>query len=106
MENLCQARLERSQRGGLFIVGILSHLDALLDLPMSEAIVPLHLPDRMVDALLEAKGPYARYLDLAKACERFDQERVEQAARSTDLTVMEVNLAHVNALIWSESLEM
>jgi EAL and modified HD-GYP domain-containing signal transduction protein len=105
MENLGSERLERSQRGGLFIVGILSHLDALLDMSLADAIAPLRLPESMVEALLESKGPYAPYLDLAKACERFDQVAVERLADAMGLTASAVNLAHVNALIWSETLE-
>ncbi|HEX8980156.1 MAG TPA: HDOD domain-containing protein [Parasulfuritortus sp.] len=105
MENLGAERLDRSLRGGLFIVGILSQLDALLDMPLAEAVVPLHLPAPMAEALLEGKGPYAPYLILARACENFDQEAVERQAQSNQLSATEVNLAHVNALVWSETLE-
>ncbi|MDD4880038.1 MAG: HDOD domain-containing protein [Gallionellaceae bacterium] len=105
MENLGMTRLAPDRGGGLFIVGILSHLDALLNLPMSQAIEPLSLPDSMREALLVGQGPYAPYLSLAKACEHFDQEAVNALADAHGLSADEVNLAHVNALIWSESLE-
>lgn len=105
MENLGVERLDRSQRGGLFIVGILSQLDALLDMPLAEAVAPLHLPAPMEEALLEGKGLYAPYLAMARACENFDQEEVERQALDNRLSATEVNLAHVNALVWSETLE-
>lgn len=105
MENLGALRLEPGQRGGLFIVGILSHLDALINQPMSQAIEPLHLAETMREALLEDSGPYAPYLKMARACEHFDQEAVSVLASEHGLGADEVNLAHVNALIWSESLE-
>jgi len=105
MENLGAPRLEPGQRGGLFIVGILSHLDALLNLPMSQAIEPLKLPDAMRDALLDGTGRYAPWLRLARACEHFDQDAVATLATGNGLSADEVNLAHVNALIWSESVE-
>jgi EAL and modified HD-GYP domain-containing signal transduction protein len=105
MENLGMPRLEPEQRGGLFIVGILSHLDALLNLPMTEAIEPLKLPDTMREALVAGQGTYAPYLQLAKACEHFDQEAVSTLADAHDLKDDVVNIAHVDALIWSESLE-
>lgn len=104
MENLGAPRLPLDQRGGLFIVGILSHLDALLNQPMAEALEPLRLPDAMRAALLEGGGPYAPYLDLVRACERFDQAAVERLADGHGLGADEVNMAHVNALIWAESL--
>ncbi|MFZ5483630.1 MAG: EAL and HDOD domain-containing protein [Pseudomonadota bacterium] len=105
MENLGAARLPQAQRGGLFIVGVLSHLDALLDQPMAEALTPLHLPEAMSAALLTGEGPYAPYLKLAKATERFDQAGVAALAEAADITADAVNLAHVDALIWSDSLE-
>ena len=105
MENLGALRLEAGQRGGLFIVGILSHLDALLGQPMAQALEPLRLPDAMREALLEGRGPYAPWLHLAQACEHFDQDAVTRLASAHGLAADEVNLAHVHALIWSESLE-
>lgn len=105
MENLGALRLAPVQRGGLFIVGILSHLDALLDLPMAEALEPLKLPDAMRQALLDGEGVYAPYLRLAMACEHFDQDAVAALASEHGLGADEVNMAHVNALIWSETLE-
>jgi EAL and modified HD-GYP domain-containing signal transduction protein len=105
MENLGAGRLEPKLRGGLFIVGILSHLDALLDMPLASAIAGLKLPVPMLEALLESKGVYAAYLRLAVACERFDQTAVETEALSSVLTDEAVNLAHVNAMIWMETLE-
>ncbi|NCS66018.1 MAG: hypothetical protein COS39_07565 [Hydrogenophilales bacterium CG03_land_8_20_14_0_80_62_28] len=106
MENLGQDRLPRGQLGGVFIVGILSHLDALLDRPMAEAIAPLQLPETMAQALLVRQGPYAPYLQLAVACERFDQQVVERYAAVIGLPAEQVDLAHVNALIWSATLDI
>jgi EAL and modified HD-GYP domain-containing signal transduction protein len=105
-ENLGQARFRPDQRGGLFIVGILSLLDALLNLPMEQALSDLNLPDTVTDALLKREGPYAPYLELAIACENFDQEAIERVALAHHLDAEAVNLAHVDALIWSEGLEV
>lgn len=105
-ENLGQSHFKADMRGGLFIVGILSLLDALLNLPMEQALADLNLPDTVTDALLKREGPYAPYLELAIACENFDQDSIERLAKANQLGAEEVNLAHVNALIWSESLDI
>ncbi len=104
-EALGEQHISRGERGGLFIAGILSQLDALLGLPLEQALARLKLPQAVVDALLEGTGPYAPYLQLAQACERFDQEHIAQLSVEAGLTPDAVNLAHVNALIWSEGLE-
>jgi EAL and modified HD-GYP domain-containing signal transduction protein len=105
-ENLGQSHFNANQRGGLFIVGILSLLDALLNQPMESALADLNLPDNVTDALLTREGPYAPYLSLAIACEEYDQEAIEGLAQANGLNADEVNLAHVNALIWAEGLEV
>jgi EAL and modified HD-GYP domain-containing signal transduction protein len=105
MENLGARQFDATRRGGLFIVGILSHLDALLNLPMNQALEPLRLPDAMRAALIEGDGPYAPYLLLARACERFDQDAVAALADQHGFVADEVNLAHVDALIWAEELD-
>jgi EAL and modified HD-GYP domain-containing signal transduction protein len=104
-ETLGEQHISRGERGGLFITGILSMLDALLGLPLEQALARLKLPEAVIDALLEGTGPYAPYLQLAQACEQFDQDRIAQLSVQARLTPDAVNLAHVNALIWSEGLE-
>lgn len=105
-ESLAERRLTRDQRGGLFIVGILSTLDALFNLPMDQALGQLRLPPEVSEALTHRTGLYAPYLKLALACEDFDQEAIAWYAAEVGLGADEVNLAHVNALIWAERLEV
>ena len=105
-EILAESRLPAAQRGNLFIAGILSTLDALLNLPMEEAIAPLHLAETITDALLWNRGALAPYLELARACETGDQEAIGQCSQALGIGDDEVNIAHINALIWSEGLDV
>ncbi len=105
-EALGRDHFEPAQRGGLFITGIFSLLDALLNIPMSQALASLNLPESINNALVHDDGPYAPYLDLATACERFDQDAIGALADSIGLDADTINLAHVNALIWSEGVEI
>lgn len=104
-ETLGKNRFKPSEQGGLFIVGIFSLLDALLNVPMEQVLAHLNLPQAVVDALLRHVGMYAPYLQLAIACENFDQDTIARCASTCGLDVDEVNVAHVNALIWGEGLE-
>ena len=62
-----------------------SLLDALLNIPMSQALASLNLPESINNALVHDDGPYAPYLDLATACERFDQDAIGALADSIGL---------------------
>lgn len=105
-EILGENRLPMELRGGLFITGILSMLDALLNIPMEQAIAPLKLSAATVDALLDGEGVYAPYLSLAIACEKGNQQSIEQLSTRLGMCDEEVNIAHINALVWSEGLDM
>jgi EAL and modified HD-GYP domain-containing signal transduction protein len=105
-ENLGEDRLAKEYRGGLFIVGILSLLDALLNQPMDQALAPLNLAEPIVDALLHGRGIYAPYLHLASACESNDRQAIRQLTEALGLSPEAVNLAHMNALIWSEGMDL
>ena len=103
-ESLGRDHVEPAQRGGLFITGMFSLLDALLN--MSQALANLNLPDAVASALIHGDGLYAPYLELATACEHFDQEAIAALATDVGVDANTVNLAHVNALIWSESVDI
>lgn len=104
-ETLAASRLTYAQQGEVFLVGILSTLDALFNLPMAQALSHLRLGDAVLAALTRREGPYAPYLELVLACEQFDQERVAHDAAMLGASAEEVNLAHVKAMIWAEQLE-
>jgi len=106
IESLGRDRLKQGESDSLFIVGIFSLLDALLNIPMQQALAGLHLPTVVVDALVDHSGPYAPYLKLALACEHFDQDAIANSAADIGIDADAINLAHVNALIWSESLDI
>ncbi len=104
MELLGQERLPRPTRDGLFIAGVFSLLDALLGVPLAQALAEIHLSPDVEAALLHNQGPLAPYVSLALACEQGWQEQVEALAGQCGLDVDEVNIAHVYALVWAESI--
>ena len=105
-ESLGREHIEPAMRGGLFITGMFSLLDALLNIPMTQTLANLNLPEAVTNALVHGDGPYAPYLKLAIACEQFDQDSIAALAEDTGLQAETINLAHVNALIWSEGIDV
>lgn len=105
-ESLGEPRLGRELRGGLFITGILSMLDSLLNLPMPRALAGLNLAKPITDALLSADGPYAPWLAIAQACEGNHPDRLTRLTAELDLPPEEVNLAHLQALSWAEGMDL
>lgn len=100
-ETLAGDRLTRRERDEVFVVGILSVIDALLEMSMAEALAQLTLPEAVTEALLERKGPYAPYLALAIACEQSDQETIRALAGECGTDALAVNQRHIEALAWA-----
>jgi c-di-GMP-related signal transduction protein len=88
-----------------FIVGVFSLLDAMLGMPLDKALDAVSLPQSVQDALLRRTGVFAPFLELAEACESGDEVAFGRAAEALHLSSRQVNMAHMNALLFAESLE-
>lgn len=99
-EELAAGTLSRKERDDAFVVGILSVIDVLLEMPMPEALAQLTLPEAISEALLHRRGKYATYLKLAIACEEKDQSAIQQLAAECGMDAMTVNLLQIEALTW------
>ncbi|MEW5771299.1 MAG: HDOD domain-containing protein [Pseudomonadota bacterium] len=100
-ERLAQGRLSQKECDEVFVVGILSVVDALFELSMQDALAQLTLPEPVAEALLRREGKYAPYLRLALACEEDDQAGIETLAAQCDLDAIRVNQLHIEALTWA-----
>lgn len=103
-ELLGQNYLEKSDHDNLFIVGIFSLLDAMLEMPMEDIMDKLYLPEPITDALLNRQGIYGPFLSLTEACEDYDPARIEAIAGSLQMDPEQINRAHLEALAWVEQL--
>lgn len=103
-ELLGKDMLEAADRDNLFIVGVFSLLDAMLEMPMEKVLDNLFLPEAINDALLGRQGMYGPFLALAEACEGGDASNIEKLAFNLQLEPAKVNEAHLTALAWVETL--
>lgn len=105
-ELLGQDRFSGVERDSLFIVGVFSLLDVLLNMPMTQAVERLHLSPQITEALTRHSGIYAPYLSLAIACEEADEGSISRIADTCSLDARTVNQAHIQALIWAEDIDL
>jgi len=103
-ELLGQSRLDRQAQDELFITGLFSLAEPLMEIPLARLLERLPMPDAVVQALVHQTGPYAPFLKLAEASERGDFERTARYASDIDSSPEEVNLAQLQSLAWTEEL--
>jgi EAL and modified HD-GYP domain-containing signal transduction protein len=98
----CEAiarRLGADDTDAYFFTGMLSVVDALLDLPMDEAVRDLPLSEDVVAALVQRAGGKGRTLTMAEACERGAWDD----AALPSLDAGELAVLHVEALTWADA---
>ena len=88
----------------LFLLGVLSLLDALLDRTMSEALDQLHLAPQLVDALTGGASDLRGVLDLVVAYERADWRGVSAAARGIGVPEHVLPQVYLGAVEWAAEL--
>ena len=96
--------LEKQEWDNLFVVGVFSLLDVMLDMPMENVLERLNLSEPISDALSSREGIYGPFLALAEACENATPDEIRTLAESLQLEPEQVNKAHLSALAWVESL--
>src|SRR5262249_29610174 len=91
----------KQDAGSAFIVGLLSLLDVLLEIPMDKILSRLELSDDVCAALLNRKGPLARPLQVVESYESADWDRAESIARESALAPELLPNLYIDALHWA-----
>ncbi|HAS6505611.1 TPA: EAL domain-containing protein [Vibrio parahaemolyticus] len=86
-----------------FMVGLLSILDAMLDLSIEALVKQLPLSDSVQQALLHRKGEYGVLISLEECYERADWHGVEKLSGQLGLSFDEVKASLSEAVRWSQS---
>ena len=97
---LCDA-LGGRFRDRFFTVGLFSAVDALLDLPMEEALQPLPLSEDVTAAILHHSGQMGRALDATLGYERGEWERADQLG----LPPGRIKDIYLDALQWARDID-
>ena len=103
-ELLGSDHFDQSGRDNLFIIGIFSLLDVMLDMPMEQVLEKLDLSEPINEALLHKQGVYGPFLQLTEAYEGEDASEISKLADHLNYSPSKLNACHFAALAWAESL--
>jgi EAL and modified HD-GYP domain-containing signal transduction protein len=103
-ELLGRGYFQEEERSQLFIVGVFSLLDVMLNMPLEKIFGSLHLPEPIKEALLSRAGTYGPVLRLVEACESPDPEKIEACALELAMAPETANRAQLEAIAWVEQL--
>jgi c-di-GMP-related signal transduction protein len=88
----------------LFLLGLLSVMDAILDQPLAAILAELPVRNDVKEALLERPGQYKDMLDLAIAHERADWEAISLLAPRLGLEEDQIPEIYFSAVDWASAL--
>lgn len=98
---LLAATAAPDQQESLFLTGLLSLADIVLQVPLECAIAPLGLSAEIEDAVLRRTGPHAPLLELAIACESSSASQIDIAAQRCGIRPRTASAKHIEALGWA-----
>jgi len=88
----------------LFIMGLFSALDIMLEKTMPEALDMVKVSKNVREALLEDKGDFAKILDFIKCYENADWTEISRILVLEDIDMNDVYTAYLGALRWYRDL--
>ena len=103
-ENLAPEFKLAMQAPELFIMGLFSALDIMLEKTMEEALQMVQVSKNVREALLNNKGDFAKILHFMKRYEDADWEEVSRILVLEDIDMDKVYNAYLGALRWYRDL--
>jgi EAL and modified HD-GYP domain-containing signal transduction protein len=106
MEELARSNSsDEEMRNEMFICGVFSLLDKMMQQPFAELLKTIPVPQRVYQALVENGGPFQPYMDVVNAVEQESLFDIRAAADALLMSVTEINRAELRALSAASQLE-
>ena len=93
------------RRGELFVCGVFSLLDRLMQQPFDELLKSIPVTDAVREALEHQRGPHQPYLALVQAIESAALLDIRAATEALMMTTADVNRATLRALVAARQLD-
>jgi len=93
------------EREAIFLTGLMSLIDIILQQPIEHALDTLFIADDIRNAIIRSQGIYAATLVLARACESMDTDRIASAAEVCHIHPEQVSACYMDALSWALTLQ-
>lgn len=88
----------------LFLMGLFSVLDLILEMPMKEALKKVNVSKQITEALVDKKGDFAPVLDFMVCYENADWQELSRQIILLDISTDAVYDAYISSLVWYRDL--
>lgn len=105
MELLGRSIMERDSAEDMYLVGLFSRLDKLLNIPLLELILPLPFSEELQAAILENRGRIGRLLKFSQSIEKADESGMDFMQTNLHLPSLQVYEAYNDAYDWMKAID-
>lgn len=95
--------IAEAQPDSMFLLGLFSLLESMLDTPMQEIVNHLPLDQSMKDALAGTPCYHAKWLDLVRAHEKGHWEELDSATDELGLNRLVVAVSYYKSVLWANT---
>ena len=95
--------LQSAPPDSMFLLGLFSMLEPMLDLPMQEIVGNLPLTTDLKDALVGNPGYHGKWLDLVRAHEKGHWEQLDVLTDELDLNRLVVAVSYYKSVLWANT---
>lgn len=99
-ENLAPVFEMAHMSQGLFLTGLFSALDVILEVPMAQAVEMVSLSDMIKNALVNQSGMFYPVLNMVTGYENADWVTVSRMMIVHDIPVKDLSNAYIDAMVW------
>ncbi|MBE5866300.1 MAG: HDOD domain-containing protein [Lachnospiraceae bacterium] len=103
-ENMAESYKLAIRKDELFLMGLFSVLDVILECPMAEALEMMKVDGDIKKALVERTGPLAPILDFVMQYEDANWQEVSRQMLLENITMETVQKAYTDTLLWYKEL--
>lgn len=103
-ENLAPLFQLEDRSSELFLTGLFSVIDVILDIPMLEALALVHVSDDIYAALVNGSGAFAPLLKMVTDYENANWSAVSRHMIVNSIDEMDLSDAYIDALAWYRAL--
>lgn len=105
LELMGKTTMAREDTEDLYLVGLFSRLDRLLDVPLVELILPLPFSEELHSAILSNKGRIGRLLKFSETIESANESEMDFMQTNLRLPSAQVYNAYNEAYDWMKEVE-
>ncbi|MCL1878843.1 MAG: HDOD domain-containing protein [Defluviitaleaceae bacterium] len=103
-ENLARHFELAIQQENLFLMGLFSVLDVVLDIPIEEAFKMVFVPPQIHHALVEQTGEYYSVLFFVQQYEMGHWKEISRVALVRNISIDQIHMAYKESLLWYSDL--